>query len=343
MPEHRVPGDDLDSLLRALGARIQRGDLARMLRCGPFTLVHPIGRGGVAQVFAAVRDGDASPRHAVKLFDAGVDAEEMLLRFAEEQRIIRTIRHPCVIAVIDSGVHSSGSPWFAMPLVDGSAITRESDDWELTLAQRLTLAGTACEGLSAAHARGIIHRDVKPGNVIASCEGTHHQARIIDFGLARATSGSRPRLTPAGAVHRMGTPEYMAPEQWSNGIASCDARADVFAFGMMIGELLTGVIPREATESGKPSAAPGSDRRKRQAPPRPCMPSEALARELRGDSAAAKAVARRRGISSAPELLRRVQQAVDPLVMPLIATEPADRPADARAVLPLIAAARRAV
>jgi serine/threonine protein kinase len=342
MPERRIPDTELDALLRALGARIQRGDLGRMLRCGPFTLIHPIGRGGVAQVFAAVRDGDISPNYAVKLFDPGIDAEDMLARFEEERRIIRSIRHPGIIAVVDSGMHDSGSPWFAMPLIDGSAITRESDDRTLTLAERLSLAVAACEGLAAAHACGIVHRDVKPGNVITSCRGTPHQVRLIDFGLARAMAGRRPRLTPAGAVHRMGTPEYMAPEQWTDGIASCDARADVFAFGIMLGELLAGVVPRR-TQAVPRATTRSSGRRAKAAPAPACAPSEALSRQMEVDPSGAKAAARRRGIPGVPDLLRLALEVIDPLVAPLIAKSPVDRPSDASAVLPLIEAARRTV
>lgn len=342
MPARGVPEDQVDALLRALGARIQGGDLGRMLRCGRFTLMHPIGRGGVAQVFAAVCDGDTVPSHAVKLFDPGVDAEDMLARFEEERRIIRSIRHPGVIDVVDAGIHESGSPWFAMPLIDGCAITRESDDRALTLGQRLALAGAACEGLAAAHACAVVHRDVKPGNLIASCGGTPHQVHLIDFGLARAMTGRRPRITPAGAVHRMGTPDYMAPEQWTDGIASCDARADVFSLGIMIGELLTGVVPRRSrAAAGQRSSDSG--RRSRVMPGPACAPSEALSSQLELDPSAVKAAAKRRGVSGAQELVGLARDVIDCLVTPLIAKSPADRPSDASAVLPLIATARRAV
>ena len=342
MPDRGVPQDQLDALLRALGARIQRGDLNRMLRCGRFTLLHPIGRGGVAQVFAAVRDGDTSPNHAVKLFDPGVDAEDMLARFEEERRIIRSIRHPCVIEMVDAGIHESGSPWFAMPLIDGTPITKEADERTLQLGQRLALAAAACEGLAAAHACNVVHRDVKPGNVIASCSGTTHQVRLIDFGLARAMAGRRPRLTPAGAVHRMGTPDYMAPEQWIDGIASCDACADVFAFGIMIGELLAGVVPRR-TQAAPRSKTSSSGRRAKVAPAPACAPSEALSCHMEVDPSGVKAAARQRGVSGAQDLLRLARDVIDPLVTPLIAKSPADRPSDASAVLPLVEAARRTV
>jgi serine/threonine protein kinase len=344
MPERGITSADLGALLRALGARINGGDLGQMLRCGPFTLLNPIGRGGVAQVFAAIRDGDMSPAHAVKLFDPGVDAEDMLARFEAERKLIGAVAHPCVITVIDSGLHESGSPWFAMPLVDGSAITAECDERMLTIKSRMALVSAACEGLAAAHARGIIHRDIKPGNMIASCDGERHTVRIIDFGLARAVAGRGPRLTPISTVHRMGTPDYMSPEQWSDGIAACDARADVFSFGMLIAELVAGVIARthHSTPARVTTARTPALRRVRKPPAPPCVPSEALAKLNREDPAAALGLARLRRMDSANELLHAVRSHIDPLVAPMLDQHPAGRPPDARAVLPMIRAARRA-
>ncbi|MBU3727835.1 MAG: serine/threonine protein kinase [Phycisphaerales bacterium] len=345
MPARKIPDADLDALLRALGARITRGDLGRMLRCGRFTLLHPIGRGGVAQVFAAIRDGEESPAHAVKLFDPGVDAEDMLARFEAERKLIGAVAHPCVITVVDSGLHESGVPWFAMPLVDGSAITAECDDRMLTIRSRMALVSAACEGLAAAHARGIIHRDIKPGNVIASCRGERHTVRIIDFGLARALAGRGPRLTPLSTVHRMGTPDYMSPEQWSDGIAACDARADVFSLGMLIAELVAGVIARTRRSSpaqGTTARTPAR-RRARKAPAAPCAPSESLAQLIREDPAAASGLARLRRMGSSDELLHAVRSRIDPLVSPMLAEDPRDRPEDALAALQMIEMARRAL
>lgn len=345
MPARKIPDADLDALLRALGARITRGDLGRMLRCGRFTLLHPIGRGGVAQVFAAIRDGETSPAHAVKLFDPGVDAEDMLARFEAERKLVGAVAHPCVITVVDSGLHESGVPWFAMPLVDGSAITAECDDRMLTIRSRMALVSAACEGLAAAHARGIIHRDIKPGNVIASCRGERHTVRIIDFGLARALAGRGPRLTPLSTVHRMGTPDYMSPEQWSDGIAACDARADVFSLGMLIAELAAGVIARgrrSAPARGTTVRAP-SRRPARKAPAPPCAPSEPLAALMLEDPAAAAELARLRRMGSSDELLHAVRSRIDPLVSPMLAKDPRDRPEDALTALQMIEMTRRAL
>lgn len=335
----------VDALLKSLGERMRHGDLSRAVRCGAFTLLHPIGRGGIASVYAAVVDGESAPRYAVKIFDHGVDAEEMLRRFDREHALIRAIEHPSIIAIVDSGVQESGQPWFAMPLVDGAPVTREADMHRLRIGDRLRLAELACEGVAAAHAAGIIHRDLKPGNVIAAWRSPDPEVKVIDFGLARALGGSDQRLTPAGSVHRMGTPDYMAPEQWSDGIASCDARADVFALGMLIAELTSGLIARSArtapaaTRTGRTR----SGRHVRAAPPPPCLPSEALADRMRDDPVTVDEIAGLREMPNGDALAETVRRIVDPLVAPMIARDPAHRPADARAVLPLITAARRAL
>lgn len=334
-------------LLRALGDRVRHGDLSMLVRCGDFTLLRPIGRGGIASVYAAVRDGETSPRFAVKVFDPGTDAEEMLRRFDREHALIRAIEHPAIITVVESGVQHSGQPWFAMPLVDGAPVTREADMHQLRLGDRLRLAELACEGVAAAHSAGIIHRDLKPGNVIAAWRSPDPEVRVIDFGLARAVGGCDQRLTPAGSVHRMGTPDYMAPEQWTDGIASCDARADVFALGMLIAELASGVIARRPSAATPFPATGGMAARTRRharvAPAAPCVPSEALALRMRDDPEAAEEIARLREMPDAGALLSAVRRTIDPLVAPMIARNPSDRPADASALRPLIAAARRAV
>lgn len=337
--------EHVDDLLRTLRQRVRSGDLAKLVRCGPFTLLHPIGRGGVGSVYAAVRDGETAPRFAVKVLDPGVDSEEMLVRFAREQRLLCAISHPGIIAVVGCGVQDTGQPWFAMPLVGGSAITREADAHELRIGDRLDLAAVACDALAATHAAGIIHRDIKPGNVIVSWHPSKPDLKLVDFGLARALFGDEPRVTPAGAVRRMGTPEYMSPEQWSDGIASCDARADVFSLGMLIAELASGVIARTPRVPARADCSPRTTprRRARIAPAPPCAPSEALARLMHDDADAAQELARRRRLASADELLAAVRSRIDPLVAPMLARDPADRPPDARAAMPMVEATRRSL
>jgi len=321
----------IDAALRSLREGIAGDAVAEALRCGPFTLVGALGSGAVADVFAAQRDGDRAPRHAVKLMRPGVDGEETVARFAREQRILAQVRHPNVIRFVECGVHASGSPWFAMPLVDGTAITRESDRRHLTVEERVALARQAFEAVAALHAQSIIHRDVKPGNLLVEGPEGRSVVRLVDCGIARAMSSREARLTPMGTAHRLGTPDYMAPEQWEDGIAACDARADVFALGMVLGELACGVPPR----AGRAAAMAG-DARRRRAPGAPCAPSTAFERWMASDPEAASAAMRVRGRRSPERFIEELRGAVDPVVVALTSRDAAGRPRDAGAALAMM-------
>ena len=188
------------------------------------------------------------------------------------------------------------------------------------------------EAVAAAHAHGVLHRDLKPGNVLLGMHADGPEVKVIDFGMARAIVPDERRITPIGVAHRLGTPEYMAPEQWKDGIATCDARADVFALGMICGEVAAGVLAREP-DSGRPDA-PRS--RARRAPPSPCLPSVAFARLRSVDPVAADVAARARRVRDAGALLSFLERRIDPLVAPMIAVRPGDRPADGASALALL-------
>jgi len=323
----------LDALLDAVRRDLRTGGLGQSLACGPFTLLHMLGEGGVAQVFAASRAGAAAePTHAVKLMRAGLDSEELLARFDRERALLERLDHPGIVKVGDAGIHSSGSPWFAMPLVHGPAITIAADLARLDLPARLKLFAQAVQAVAAAHGAGIIHRDLKPANILVEPVERRLQVRVIDFGLARAV-GAAGRLTPTGVAHRMGTPDYMAPEQWDGGLAACDARADVFALGIMLGELMAGCVPRpEHAHSTQSSAS--KQARPRPAPMKPIPPSTAFDALALRDSTKAREIAKRR--STTQRDLRSALERLDPLVATLTASEPASRPVDATAVLDLL-------
>jgi serine/threonine-protein kinase len=316
----------IDAALRSLREGITGSALADALRCGPYTLVGAIGAGAVADVFAAQRDGGRAPRHAVKLVRPGVDGQETIARFAREQEILAAVRHPNVVNVVDCGIHASGLPWFAMPLVDGGPITVEADRRHMTVEERFGLARQAFEAVAALHARMIVHRDVKPGNLLVEGPESRPQVRLVDCGIARAMGARGKRLTPVGGVHRLGTPEYMSPEQWADGVAACDARADVFALGIVLGQLACGTVPR----SSRPAAGGGGERRRR-APGPPCAPSAAFVRWMSADPEAATAAMRARGRRSAERFAEELRARVDPAVLALTETDPARRPGDARA------------
>lgn len=322
----------IDAALRSLREGIVGGAAADALRCGPFTLVGAVGSGAVADVFAAQRDGDRAPRHAVKLMRPGFPGDETIARFAREAELLAQVRHPYVIRFIESGVHASGSPWFAMPLVDGGPITLEADRRRLPVEGRLVLARQAFEAVAALHARSIVHRDLKPGNLLVEGPDGRPQVRLVDCGIARALASRGARLTPAGVAHRLGTPDYMSPEQWTDGIGACDARADVFALGIVLGELACGALPR-AERAAPRDGATG----RRRAPGAPCAPSAAFERWMAADPEAASAAMRARGRRSPARFVEELRAVVDPAVKALTGHEPSSRPRDAGEALAVLA------
>ena len=325
-----------DAALRALRDHISGIDLDAALRCGPFRLRRKIGAGAVADVYSASKGRSEEERFAIKLFRLGVGGEELLRRFEQERRLLEGLTHAGFVRVVDGGMHPSGTPWFAMPLVDGAPITHACDAGGLGMGVRLRAAVALADAVAAAHAAGLVHRDLKPGNVLLEAKAGAPAVRIIDLGIARTLAAEGPRITPSGVAHRLGTPAYMAPEQWKHGIAECDARADVFAIGMIAGEVAAGVLPREPATPAKA----GRSRRARVAPPPPCLPSAAFARLREGDPAFAAQAAKVRGLPRAPDLQALLAERVDPVVGPMIAMAREDRPADASEAAELLRTAR---
>lgn len=325
-----------DAALRALRDHISGIDLDAALRCGPFRLRRKIGAGAVADVYAASKGRSEEERFAIKLFRLGVGGEELLRRFEQERRLLEGLTHAGFVRVVDGGMHPSGTPWFAMPLVDGAPITHACDAGGLGMGVRLRAVVALADAVAAAHAAGLVHRDLKPGNVLLEAKAGAPAVRIIDLGIARMLAAEGSRITPSGVAHRLGTPAYMAPEQWKHGIAECDARADVFAIGMIAGEVAAGVLPREPA---MPAQA-GRSSRARVAPPPPCLPSAAFARLRERDRALAAQAAKVRGLARASDLQALLAERVDPVVGPMIAMAREDRPADASEAAELLRTAR---
>ena len=324
--QHRDPNASIKRALGELGARMRGAFEGQDTRYGPFRVLQLVATGGVAEVFAAARDGEPDDgdalRYAVKVLKPGVEAEEVLKRFARERDILAALAHRSIVQVVDSGVTADGRPWIAMPLIDGPPITVAADERRLTLDARIALFADALAAVAAAHDSGVLHRDLKPANILVDGADGRLVPRVIDFGIARAMDGRHVRLTPESIAHRLGTPDYMAPEQWEYGIGACEKQSDVFALGIVLGELMAGVLPRD----GEPVKSRG------QRPAPPLAPSKALLRLSALDAVRANELAARRGFADADACARALAARVDTVVAKATAADPAARFADAGAM-----------
>ena len=224
---------------------------------GPYRLVQRIGVGGMGEVWRAEQTAPFQRTVAVKLIKAGMDTRAALARFESERQALALMEHPCIAKVFDAGATPEGRPYFVMEYVPGIPITAYCDKHRLTIQDRLALFTHVCEGVQHAHQKAIIHRDLKPSNVLISEVDQKPVPKIIDFGLAKAAG---PRLsqatmyTEAGGV--VGTPDYMSPEQADSTERNIDTRTDVYSLGVILYELLVGVLPyssREVHGVGTPS------------------------------------------------------------------------------------------
>jgi serine/threonine protein kinase/tetratricopeptide (TPR) repeat protein len=204
-----------------------------------------IGEGGMGTVYLAEQVRPVRRLVAVKLIKPGMDSRNVLARFESERQALALMEHPNIARVLDAGTTSDGRPFFVMELVKGIPISEYCDAHRLDLAARLALFRQVCSAVQHAHQKGIIHRDLKPSNILVERHDDRPIPKVIDFGLAKATSGMRlseqSLFTAFGSL--AGTPLYMAPEQASLSALDIDTRADIYALGVILYELLTGSTP----------------------------------------------------------------------------------------------------
>jgi eukaryotic-like serine/threonine-protein kinase len=209
-------------------------------RVGPYQLIRPIGTGGMAEVWLARRaDGTFNREVALKLPIALHRRRDLEARFARERDILASMSHPNIARLYDTGFTENGQPYLALEYVAGSPITSFCDELRLTLRQRLELFQQVLDAVHYAHANLVIHRDLKPPNILVSREG---RAQLLDFGIAKLLTGGSARETELTRLTgRALTPDYAAPEQILG--AQITTAADVYALGVMLYEILTGDRP----------------------------------------------------------------------------------------------------
>ncbi len=206
-------------------------------RLGAYRILHEIGRGGMGAVYLAERsDGAFEKQVAIKVLKRGTDTDEVLRRFRSERQILARLSHPNVAGLLDAGETEDGLPYFVMEYVDGKAITKYANEQKLSITRRLELFRIVCSAVGYAHQNLVIHRDLKPTNVLVTESG---EVKLLDFGIARLVQESEPDVTLT--IHRMMTPEYASPEQVKGEAVT--TVSDVYSLGVFLYQLLTGTRP----------------------------------------------------------------------------------------------------
>ncbi|MCE9527109.1 MAG: protein kinase [Planctomycetales bacterium] len=211
---------------------------------GPYKLLQQIGEGGFGVVFMAEQVAPVRRKVALKVIKPGMDTRQVIARFEAERQALAVMDHPNIAKVLDAGATESGRPYFVMELVRGVPITQYCDENSLSVRERLELFATVCQAIQHAHTKGIIHRDIKPTNVLVTRQDSQPVVKVIDFGIAKAMGQQLTDKTLFTDFARMiGTPLYMSPEQAELSSTDIDTRSDIYSLGVLLYELLTGSTP----------------------------------------------------------------------------------------------------
>ncbi len=215
---------------------------------GPYRIVRQLGEGGFGTVFLAHQDAPIKREVALKVIKLGMDTRQVVARFEAERQALAMMDHPGIAKVHDAGATPNGRPYFVMELCSGLPITDYCDQERLSLRARLALFVQVCQAVQHAHQKGLIHRDIKPSNVLVTTVDGQPLAKIIDFGIAKATQARLSEKTVFTEQRQLiGTPEYMSPEQ-AEGSLDIDTRSDVYSLGVLLYSLLTGSTPFDSRE-----------------------------------------------------------------------------------------------
>ncbi len=240
-----------DETLEGVGGHETPSDHRAQLRpnIAGYRILGQLGSGGMGSVFEAEQLEPVRRRVALKVVKWGMDTREVIARFESERQALALMDHPSIARVYGAGSTERGRPYFAMELVAGIPITEYCDKHRYRTRERLELLSKVCDGVQHAHQKSIIHRDLKPSNILVTVQDNKPVPKIIDFGVAKATAQhltERTVFTEHGQL--IGTPEYMSPEQAEMTGLDVDTRTDIYSLGVILYELLTGVLPFDSRE-----------------------------------------------------------------------------------------------
>src|ERR1017187_771066 len=279
-------------------------------RIGRYKLLEEIGEGGCGVVYVAEQEQPVRRRVALKAIKLGMDTRQVIARFEAERQALALMDHSNIAKVLDAGATETGRPYFVMELVRGIKITDYCDKNNLSTEERLKLFIQVCSAIQHAHQKGIIHRDIKPSNILVTLHDGVPVPKVIDFGIAKATSDQRltDKTVYTAFKQFIGTPAYMSPEQAEMSGLDVDTRSDIYALGVLLYELLTGKTPFDAQRL----VAAGLDEIRRiireEDPPRPSNRLSTLV------AAEQTIVAKRRHVEP-PKLLGLIRGDLDWIVM----------------------------
>jgi serine/threonine protein kinase/tetratricopeptide (TPR) repeat protein len=278
----RDANDDLEACADNAETRIPRDNVSEIgKRVGAYVIIREIGQGGMGTVYLGARaDGYFEKQVAIKLLTRGADTEEVLRRFRSEREVLARLDHPNIARLLDAGTTDEGLPYFVMEYVDGTPITRFIEENQAaTMAARLALFLKICAAVEVAHRNSVVHRDLKPGNILVTREG---EPKLLDFGIAKLIGNDTNPLELTAVGQQRLTPISASPEQAQGELVT--KSSDIYALGVLLYEMLTGVKPHRF-RTRNPSRDELVSVVCEQAPVPPSMAAKdrGVSRSLRGD------------------------------------------------------------
>jgi eukaryotic-like serine/threonine-protein kinase len=286
-------------------------------RIGPYRVLREIGHGGMGSVYLAARADNAYQKFvAIKLIRRGLDSD-IVRRFRTERQILATLDHSNIARLLDAGSTDDGLPYFVMEYIEGTPIDKYCDEHNLNITERLKLFQSVCMAVCYAHQNLVIHRDIKPGNVLVTRDGV---PRLLDFGIAKLLApGSEPDQTLT-RIHPL-TPQYASPEQVRGQVVT--TASDVYSLGVLLYVLLTGQRPYRGAMS---SAAEIERTICEEEPEKPSVAVLNKRAIRRPDSEDITPISISRASEGTPEKLRRrLQGDLDNIVLKALSKEPQRR------------------